>query len=507
MRLLVIPTLLTSVVLLGCVFPTHAAEPLELHEWGTFTSLQDEVGRTVSGINIDEELLPAFVHDLHPVNMGRDGAFATGLIKSRAYCDPTVTMRLETPVVYVHLPAGQVSATFDLSVGFRGGILSQFYPLAEATVDGLPVSWVQDELRVGRSATAKVFLEKWSPPELANSTVSTLTWRGVVAGGRGKAPFTDSPVWLAPRAVEAANLTVGDEHERYLFYRGLGHQDAPLVAKRSADGGTLSVSTRSGDIRFDTIPALWFADLRPNGTAAFRAMPATAQDPQPAAALAACTFPATFTEADYSSQRLALLRSELQAALMREGLFADEALALLTTWEASYFKTVGQRLFFLVPARWTDHVLPLMVSVPARVRRAMMGRIELVSPAQRQALKRIATGPVSDRSWFSRFIDERIHTQVGGHTVYRPGGEELSRRVFVANERGLLDELKLTPPADYLAYQSLGRFRDALLWDAQRREPDAELALFIRTYLLAWVARGWQAEVLELKPVAAIDAP
>src|SRR5687767_1287810 len=81
----------------------QAAEPLVIHEWGTFTSLQDEQGRTIGGINTDEEELPEFVHDLDPVRMGKDGDFAPRLIKGRDYCDPNVTIRLETPVIYVYL--------------------------------------------------------------------------------------------------------------------------------------------------------------------------------------------------------------------------------------------------------------------------------------------------------------------------------------------------------------------------------------------------------------------
>ena len=34
------------------------AQPPVVHEWGTFTSLQDENGRTLSGINTDDEPMP-----------------------------------------------------------------------------------------------------------------------------------------------------------------------------------------------------------------------------------------------------------------------------------------------------------------------------------------------------------------------------------------------------------------------------------------------------------------
>ncbi|HEX3132563.1 MAG TPA: hypothetical protein VHX44_03150, partial [Planctomycetota bacterium] len=464
--------------------------------------------------NTDEEKLPPFVYDLRPVYMGKDGDFAPTLIKRRMHCEPAVTMRLETPVLYVHLPPGQQTATFDLSVEFRGGILSQFYPRAEATVDRNPLRQIGNEVRVGETLMGAKgrdrglrFTRTWSAPDLTAATTSTLTWRGLVAGTTFGGPATNSPVWLAPRQVDSANLMVGAERERYLFYRGLGHLDAPLVARRSATGNTLMISPRHGIMSPGLVPALWFADLRGNGTAAFRAVPASSKPLRPGADLAISTIPATFTEADYSAERLALLRRELQTGLMQEGLFADEALALLATWEASYFKAPGQRLFFLVPNEWTEHILPLTISVPATVKRAMMGRIELVSPAQRQAIAVIAAGPVSDQLWFRQFIEDHLYSIVGDQVVWRPGGAELSQRVFVSNDRGVLDGLNIAVPKDYQAYLSLGRFRDALLWDAQRQQPDPEVRQFLRTYQLTWLPYGWQAEALDGKPVASLSTP
>ncbi len=504
--------LISTLALLGCVVHSYAAEPLVIHEWGTFTSLQDEQGRTIGGINTDEEKLPAFVHDLSPIPMGSDGDFSPNLIKGRDYCDPTVTMRLETPVIYVHLPPGQERATFDLSVEFRGGILSQFYPLADATVDRQTLRQFGDEIRVGEALKSPRgrdepmrFSQRWSVPNLAAATTSTLSWRGIVVGGTDHVPSTTSPVWLAPRQVKAPTLTVGAEREKYLFYRGLGHLDAPLIVMRSPSNDLLEVFRRPGPGTPGVIPALWFADLRGDGTAAFRTAPATVSPELRRGDLVGMVVPATFTEADYSTERLTVLRRELHAAIMQEGLFADEAQALLNTWEASYFKAAGQRLFFLVPNEWTDHVLPLTISVPATVKRAMMGRIELVSPKQRQALQRIADGPVSDLTWFNQFVHDHIRYLDGEKLVYRPGGQALDRRMFVDNERGLLAEFNVMPPPDYQAYLSLGRFRDALLWDAQIHSPDPERVEFLRTYQLAWAPMGWRRDALNRK--AADKAP
>jgi len=66
--------------------------------------------------------------------------------------------------------------------------------------------------------------------------------------------------------------------------------------------------------------------------------------------------------------------------LAADGLFDDEARALLNTWELSYFKSTGLRVFFLVPRAWTDFYLPLEISQPADVNRVMVGALSWSRP-------------------------------------------------------------------------------------------------------------------------------
>lgn len=99
----------------------------------------------------------------------------------------------------------------------------------------------------------------------------------------------------------------------------------------------------------------------------------------------------TFGDKEYHAANLAKLRADMRAALIEDGLFADESDALLNTWELSYFKSTGLRLFFLVPRAWTDERLPLDISVPAETQRVMVGRIELVTPEQRKLLAQLAS--------------------------------------------------------------------------------------------------------------------
>src|ERR1043166_6856700 len=57
------------------------AQPLVGHEWGTFTSLQDEEGRTLDGINTDDEPVPSFCHDMAPRLVLNRGGGAWGLLE------------------------------------------------------------------------------------------------------------------------------------------------------------------------------------------------------------------------------------------------------------------------------------------------------------------------------------------------------------------------------------------------------------------------------------------
>ena len=147
LRTILTLTLLTSL--------THGSESLIIHEWGTFTSLQDPHGRTIGGINTDEEPLPHFVHDLLPFFLRPHGDLAPVFVKVSPRLAPNITMRLETPVVYVHVPPGAKLDPFTLSVSFTGGILSQFYPLADATVNDEPVSLRSQRLIPPISADTK----------------------------------------------------------------------------------------------------------------------------------------------------------------------------------------------------------------------------------------------------------------------------------------------------------------------------------------------------------------
>src|SRR5437762_2389736 len=99
-------------------------KPLTVHEWGTFTSFQDESGRAIGYLNSSVEPLPDFVHNLRSgmILGGKRPNYLSKGIDMGAH--PDITMRLETPVIYFH-PEDATPFKIDVSATFNGGVLSE----------------------------------------------------------------------------------------------------------------------------------------------------------------------------------------------------------------------------------------------------------------------------------------------------------------------------------------------------------------------------------------------
>jgi hypothetical protein len=404
---------------------------LVVHEWGTFTSLQDETGRAIGGINSDDEPVPRFVHDLNRLLILKPHELPPVSYQGVPRCHPDVTMRLETPVIYFHLPEDTATPlVIDVSVAWRGGWLTQFYPGAQSEAPG-------------------------AFGALNENTVGRLAWLKLSVGGEASGPATTERVWTTPRAVEAASVTTASgESEKYLFYRGVGHLNAPLQIARVKDQLALRSQLDSDFVVPLKIRRLWLAQFRSNGECAFRSLaPVPLRSDSERTLLST---PASFAEREFGTANLSKLRALMRQALVEDGLFGDEADALLNTWELSYFKSAGLRLFFLVPREWTDRYLPLELSLPAKMSRILVGRIELVTPEHRHLLRQIAEAPVPTKPW-----------------------------AYFTNQEGKPGIKGSMPPA----YRELGRFRNALVLDELEQRSSESLRAFIRINGLQAYAR------------------
>src|SRR5262245_50647173 len=263
------------------------------HEWGTFTSVSTADGRAQlwNPLGGPSEL-PSFVYQTSgPCGKGPNFRATLALV------------RMETPVIYFY---SDRDIRASVKVDFPKGCITEWYPLA-------------------------------------HTTRQTINWNSFVAqpGAKEKFPVDRSRSHYYPaRETDAAPLSLGDEQkveqERFLFYRGIGFFDLPLLARLKDD----QVIVRSAGP--DEIAKIIVFENR-GGRSGWRIHGQLKGE-------AAITRPAL-------DQPVEPLLREFEKTLVGQGLYEKEATAMVKTWRDSWFEE-GLRVFYVMPRRATDAILP-----------------------------------------------------------------------------------------------------------------------------------------------------
>jgi hypothetical protein len=341
-----------------------AAPAYDLHEWGTFTTVAGSDGVLLDGLEREEEGLPAFVHS-------HDGMSGSGKGLNRPLSG--VTVKMETPVIYFYTDE---AFRAQLTVGFAGGAISQWYPQRSG---GEVVPPLEFDRATGKVTSGAIDFHKpyagkiqWDVEVLPRAAVDPV---------KLFKPMFETLTWVRPKMAAAAVVRTGKEYEDFLFYRGVGRLELPLVT-RVDDRGVLQLNNRGGDpvpfalvFESDLTGGVRYAVLR-DGI-------------KPAATTAVA--PADFRKP--AEDWVEEVFKEMRAGLTGAGLTAAEAEGMLATWWQSYFGKPGLRIFWILPAAEVDRILPLDVAPAPRTRvRVIVGRSEVLRPEFEAQLVTAFTG-------------------------------------------------------------------------------------------------------------------
>jgi hypothetical protein len=309
---------------------------LTVHEWGTFTAIAGKDGRAVEWAPLDTSAdLPQFVEHISDAN------FKLGL---------RGTMRMETPVLYFYSPR---DVTVSARVAFSKGLITEWYPQAD---------------RVQPS----VVLHNTSLSRLQRD--GSITWNNVAVSPNlgGEFPHgVPSNRYYAARQTSSSPLRVktgaGEQREKFLFYRGVSASPLPLSAKLNSDG-KLVVKNLSED----EIPAIILFERR-GEQLGYRLTGALTEE--------------TTLDPPVLTGSVDALYGDLEEILVGQGLYRDEAHAMVETWKDSWFEE-GSRLIYIVPRGFIDNVLPLTLKPePGQIVRVFVGRLEIITSTTTRAVK------------------------------------------------------------------------------------------------------------------------
>jgi hypothetical protein len=311
-------------------------EGLTVHEWGTFTSVAGPDGSPVEwntlGCGSD---LPKFVND--------------GGQRNRKFSLYS-TVRMETPVLYFY-SSHDVDA--NVKVSFPNGEITEWFPPA-AWHDGV-IAWNSIRVRPG------------SAPEF---------------------PVESAPSrYYAARATDAAPLFIGDQHEKFLFYRGVATIPVLLSARVGGDGRIVVGNTGK-----DGVPIVFLFENR-RGAIGYRNAGKVDGD---------MTLERPVLDEGSPSQ----LKADLEGALMDQGLYPKESAAMVDTWRDSWFEE-GERLIYILPESAVNAMLPVEINPsPAHISRVFVGRIELITPQTKQAVQEaLSKGDTHTLDLYRRFLE------------------------------------------------------------------------------------------------------
>jgi len=358
--------------LLGCCFAISShllgkdARPVyssfTAHEWGTFTSIAGNDGRAVEWSPLTGSTdLPAFVEHF------RDPGFKLGL---------RGTVRMETPVLYFY---SSKEETVSVSVAFSKGVITEWYPHASRVE---PTGNLYGEVlhKVGASGG--------------------IAWDSVtiVPSGRPEFPGGDgNNHYFAARMTSSTPLRVktpaGEQQEKFLFYRGVSTFSVPLSATLDP-AGSLLLKNR-GD---QEIPTTILFERRGQKVGYRIGGPLQHE---------------AILDPPELNSSVDDLGRDLEAILVNQGLYQDEAHGMVETWRNSWFEE-GSRLLYIVPTPFVNGMLPLSINpAPAQAVRVFVGRLEIVTPATGKEVEAaLAAQDITTLKAYGRFLEPILATMI-----------------------------------------------------------------------------------------------
>jgi hypothetical protein len=396
-RLILVALIIAAPMLVAAVRTTddiHSSQGMTVHEWGTFTSVAGIDGMAVdwrpAGGPSD---LPCFVALSDPSNIKVIGYGPANILGGR---EGEGKIRMETPVLYFYSPK---QTAVNVRVSFPHGLITEYYP----TIAKVGPTNMASAIKDLRSATG------------------TIEWNNVnvMPGAAESYPLeAGNSHYYAARRTESNPLQVGNQKEKFLFYRGIANFQPPIAARVNGNG-TIDL-TNLGD---EQVPAVILFQNQ-NGKIGYTIVRDLGKQ---------MTIEPPIRPSDFAS-----LQQSLEGLLVAQGMYAAEASAMVETWKDTWFEK-GTRVFYIVPPRTVDEILPLSIEPkPAHVARAFVGRIEIVTAdMQKEVLTAIRTNDRPVLEGYGRFLSpivNRIYAKLS-EADWKTATEDIAsiRAGYVAN--------------------------------------------------------------------------
>jgi hypothetical protein len=334
-----------------------------VHEWGTFTSVQVGDGQSRSWRPLRDSDLPTFVYDWDRPGLGRR---PESYLRGPKFQLLTL-QRMETPVIYFY---SQHPRKVDVEVGFPRGLITEWFPQAsqigpasldtsKQTIGSMGASLGDPSAVIAESAAS------WRALEIMSTTDDKETSKAFPADSSRSHYYQARHTRSNPVRAQANPGTA--ETEKFIFYRGVGNFEAPLTVMLDVNN-TVTISNAAAG----ALQNVFVLNLR-NDEGEFVSAGTVPPNKSQTVQIDA------LTHGQSTDKLVRALSREMEASLIGQGLYPEEASAMVNTWKDSWFEETGIRVLFLLPQSWTQEILPLRLEPkPKQLVRVMIGRVEVL---------------------------------------------------------------------------------------------------------------------------------
>lgn len=333
-----------------------------VHEWGTFTTVQNSGGQRLAGLK--GEKLPPFVYDMK-------------LDATRNIQLANVEVQMETPVLYFYADKA-MDAIVD--VKFKNGIINQWYP---NRISGLEISNnTIIDLAIPREGHCQWNINILEP----NATAKLIDDWNIVTHEYA------APRWTNSNYIKGQ----GEEYEKFIFYRGLANFETPLRLEFNQYDNLVIHNQFNTTLSYvlvydnspDRQPTIWWSGSMKANEKKVIANPVKDSE---------------FNDVNNEMYRF---RDEL----VKSGLNQAEADAMLNTWFDGYFVDItdveGLRVFWITPESYINEMLPLTIApAPSSIKRVFIGRSEILKKDFESELGKLSDDEIQTRYEKHRYVD------------------------------------------------------------------------------------------------------
>jgi hypothetical protein len=349
-----------------------------VHEWGTFTSVQGGDGELLSWRPLQTSELPDFVYNWSKPGLNRYSSPVPNSAPFASKVAMVTLQRMETPVIYFY---SDKTMSVDVSVGFPKGLITEWYPQASQIGPSLPAK--TNVASGALSESRAIWKNLLVAPE---QTIEQLRLPTDKSGGHYFAARKTGADVVQTTFMEQGKTVA--ETDKFIFYRGAGSFKTPLHVSVDRKNSVVVKNTGS-----EKLSGLFLISIHKTNNETYGAVTSAKN----LAGEYSLEWPMFGRLAhNWKSYPLAEFQAaiiaQMEAALISEGLFPDEAKAMVNTWKDSWFTEEGERVLYILPRAWTDETLPMTLNPkPELLVRVMVGRAEIIMPDVEMNLFQVLT--------------------------------------------------------------------------------------------------------------------